>query len=128
MSLLLTACSESFDDWAAPQANGQEDALTVIVDVKAVDPIDFANVESETTQVFSVDYTIPEDATASTKAYFYNADRTDSVEVESTADVPFRELPVDLPLYAVYVILRDVPEIYQSRIELEPLRCGIVLH
>lgn len=86
MSLLLTACSESFDDWAAPQANGQEDALTVIVDVKAVDPIDFANVESETTQVFSVDYTIPEDATASTKAYFYNADRTDSVEVESTAD------------------------------------------
>ncbi len=86
MSLLLTACSESYDDWAAPQANGQEDALTVIVDVKAVDPIDFANVESETTQVFSVDYTIPEDATASTKAYFYNADRTDSVEVESTAD------------------------------------------
>ncbi len=86
MSLLLTACSESFDDWAAPQANGQEDALTVIVDVKAVDPIDFANVESETTQVFSVDYTIPEHATASTKAYFYNADRTDSVEVESTAD------------------------------------------
>lgn len=86
LSLLLTGCSESFDDWANPQSNGQDDAITVIVDVKAVDPIDFANVESETTQVFSVDYTIPEDATASTKAYFYNADRTDSVEVESTAD------------------------------------------
>lgn len=120
MSLLLTACSESFDDWAAPQANGQEDALTVIVDVKAVDPIDFANVESETTQVFSVDYTIPEDATASTKAYFYNADRSDSIEVESTTDgyVATEDFRTAIErLYGKRPVQRDIPLMVVSHVD-----------
>lgn len=86
MSLFMTACSESFDDWADPQSNGQDDAQTLIVDVQPVAPIDFANVDGEVIQVFEANYTVPENTNATTVLTIYNEDRTKSVEVEATPD------------------------------------------
>ena len=119
MSLLLTACSESFDDWAAPQSNPQEDGITVNVDIQSVDPIDFATLEGEDTQVFSVSYTIPEDAGTTTEVYFYNADRTDSVMVEASADgnVGTEDFRSAIErLYGKRPVQRDVPMMVITRV------------
>lgn len=120
LSLLLTGCSESFDDWANPQSNGQDDAITLNLNVQAVDPIDFANVEAETIQIFTTEYSIPEDANATCVVYLYNADRTDSIEVESTTDgyVATEDFRTAIErLYGKRPVQRDVPLMVVSHVD-----------
>lgn len=54
--LFMVSCNEDFTDWADPQSNSQEDAITLPgIQASAVEPIDLATVTSDSVAAFSLD-------------------------------------------------------------------------
>ncbi|MBR5654730.1 MAG: DUF5115 domain-containing protein [Prevotella sp.] len=77
----IASCTDDYTDWANPLTNDPEGAKTVMMEVSPAAPIDYANVTSETVQLFVPTLEVSDDAT---KEYFvrvYNDDMSDYVEI-----------------------------------------------
>ena len=58
----MTACSDDFDDWSAPQANGPEEAKQVTLQVQDAEAIDLATCEGDSVTVFTTQLSVEEGA------------------------------------------------------------------
>ena len=82
--LLLASCSDDYTNWANPQSNAEEAAKTVSLTVSPAAAIDFANVTTDSVQLFIPKVTTTDQATNSYKAVLYNADKTSSSTITAS--------------------------------------------
>ena len=91
----MTACSDDYDDWSAPQANNPEEAKQVTFEVKAVEPIDLATLEEEdSVAVIAAELTAEDGAKVSYQLALSNDAQDKSAEL--VADAQGRVAVADL--------------------------------
>ena len=97
----MASCTENYDDWAQPQSQPAEDAKTVTFTVTQAADVDFANIPAQTdvdaiqtVKLFQPSITAEEGTVTTYKALLWDADKTDSEELDadSTGSVPATEL------------------------------------
>lgn len=86
MATTLVACTDDYTDWAAPQANPQEEAKTVMFEAVGVAPIDLAQVTGDRVTILSATSQAEEGADISYKAVISDEAKTQSVELAVDAD------------------------------------------
>lgn len=57
LTLLFASCSDEYLDWANPQQNGDEGVKTVTMAVTPAEPIDYANVTTDSVKLFNTTVT-----------------------------------------------------------------------
>lgn len=80
------ACTDDYTDWADPQSNAAEDAQTVALEVVAVDPIDLAEVTTDSVQIFAATLTAEESASVVYEVVLSNEDATSTYELTADAE------------------------------------------
>lgn len=84
--LLLASCTDEYEPWAEPQSNPQEAAQSVTLTVANAPAIDFATLTADPVQIFVPTINSTEEGITSYKAVLYNADRTNSVAIDTDTE------------------------------------------
>ena len=93
LATTMVACTDDYTDWAAPQANGPEEAKSVSVSVSPASAIDFASTTAESVAIFSASVSSDEEATATYKVTLSPEDNSASAVLTSAdGTVPAEEL------------------------------------
>ena len=77
----MTACSDDYDDWSAPQANSPEEAKQVTLDVKSAEAIDMAALEDDSVAVLAAQLTAEEGVKVSYRLAVSNDAQDKSAEL-----------------------------------------------
>lgn len=83
--LLMASCSESYDDWADPMTNQQEDSKSVALSVSQASAIDYATLTEDSVKLFNSAVTVADNASTTYKVTLWNADKTQSVELNASS-------------------------------------------
>ena len=109
----LTACSDDYTDWAAPQSNPQEPARTVSFAATAAAAIDYNSVKSDSVQLFKPSITASSAvAVQRLAATIHNAAKTKQrvIEANAAGKVSANDLKTAvIALYGKSDVVRDVP-------------------
>ena len=104
----LTACSDDYTDWAAPQSNPQEPARTVSFAATAAAAIDYNSVKSDSVQLFKPSIT----ASSAQKSRGYQSRNQDEQKANMTQTIgPFHIFRNDFASQLLHEMARSTAEV-----------------
>ncbi|MBR1687300.1 MAG: DUF5115 domain-containing protein [Prevotella sp.] len=86
IALLMASCSETYEEWLSPQANGAEAAQTVEMTVGAAPAVDYANLTAENVQLFVPSLVTTAEGATTYLVTLYNDDKSNSQTLETDAN------------------------------------------
>lgn len=111
----MVSCTESYDDWADPMTNEQEDTKSVALSVSQASAVDYAELTEDSVKLFNSAVTVADKqqpATTTYKVTLWNADKTSSVvlDASSTCKVAAADLQAAVvTLYGKRPVAREIP-------------------
>lgn len=112
IALLMASCTEDYKDWAAPIANGPEDAISVGFTASPSSAINFADYTEDTYKLFDATITGVEGATATYGAEITNEDGSKAITLELDENNNVNTAELESAVYALWgrrPVARTIP-------------------